>query len=193
MKKIFFVIFLSLSNIVLYSQDFNDIQGFGNLKLGITVDEMREVVDTSLLKDLSYYGTYETLDGRLSRYLLKRYEVSPNEYIEDLELKFIDNYLYQIDIYKYNSKIEFNLTQIYGQPEVEVKHDDNEFGASETKQWEMPLGLELMVLCQANTNKDEQSGSTLYSLSLKFIAASTMVEDLETIALRNFRKKYKTK
>lgn len=190
MKKIILTLLLTLYTICLWTQDFNDIQGFGKLRLGMTISEVKNIVDTSQLNDLSYYGAYDTLGDRFVHYLLGSYKINANEYIEDLDLKFIDNHLYEINIHKYSSKTELNLTQIYGKPEVKIREDDeNKYTTIETKQWTMPLGMELIVVCSADLIKNRQKGSTSYALSLRFLSASIMVEDLQIMSTRNFRKK----
>lgn len=121
MMKNFFIVLLLLCSSSMYSQEVLD--GIFKLRLGMSVEELKQVVDTTLLKKKKYRSPVDferklEADGRLQYFNLERYAPAYGYIIENMWLEFLDNKLYDITIFKYNERTESLLTQKYGKPKI---------------------------------------------------------------------------
>lgn len=119
MKKIYLVCILTLFFNSIYSQEV--LTKLFEFRLGMTVDELKEVVDTTYLKkheSLRIINEGNSLNGRIVPYSLERYRLATNYSIERIILAFFDGKLYDIKILKYSPKTEELLTRKYGEPRV---------------------------------------------------------------------------
>lgn len=150
-----------------YSQNIKNIQGFGDLNIGMTISEMIQVVDTTLLvEDRESVLAAGRLRGRLIVFELEKHKMGHDHYLEDINLQFLDDQLYAITIQKYNYKTEFYLTQKYGKPLLEVEEKDDEKKYRETfKAWQADH-REFDNLCTATLYQNKELENTSYFLSL---------------------------
>lgn len=174
----FFYIFIFFS----YGQTSKNSHGFGELKLGMTLEGMEKAVDCELLKENNEpFFPFKQIDGRLLTYKLSRYEINQEHTIEDIELVFFDERLYKITIGKYNSQSEFDLTSKYGKPTIEHKEIEKygELFSYVSKSWTVSSD-EQFITCYASSNKH---------LQLDFVSYSLEMEDLEIgIEVSNLRR-----
>lgn len=95
-----------------------ELNGLFELRLGMTIDDMMSVVDTTLLKkgefDFSDWTGEALKEKELKRFYLDKYVIDDNYFIEKIELDFSENKLYDITTKVYNEKTEELLTQKYG-------------------------------------------------------------------------------
>ncbi len=126
MKTINLIGCLSLIFFIYSCSNKNDkpvLDGFFELRLGMTISEMKDIVDIKLLKD--------TIDGDLpwdremiaqrgiKDFYLKSYTIDESHIIENIDLSFRHDSLYRIGINKFSPFIEDLLTQKYGKPRTD--------------------------------------------------------------------------
>lgn len=101
-----------------YAQEDNTPVGIYDLYLGMTVDEMKAVVDTAQLRDDPLIKTariYKIYGDRATGYLIKPYATADGYDIEELGLTFFDNRLLRIATNKPNHDLENYIHKKYGE------------------------------------------------------------------------------
>lgn len=117
----------------------NSMNGIFELKLGMSEEEMRELVDTTLLKDtISLFEDldYEKiLERKIKTLYLEYYIVDGIYQIEDIRLSFFENKLFSIEIRAYNHRTEYLLDEKYGKFKDEKEYFSDGDLRSEDKKW----------------------------------------------------------
>lgn len=94
------------------------LNGLFELKLGMSEEDARKIVDTNLLSEKNDYFTSMdrngVLEGKVKTLHLERYVVDSNFVIEDIAMSFFEDELYNIYIGQYNAKTENLLENKYG-------------------------------------------------------------------------------
>lgn len=147
-RIVFIVLFLSFTNII-YSQNKNVLNGIFELRLGMSYEELRAVVDTNLLSDKVIKKVDgKTYKNRITEVKLEKYmpPQSVNNSLLDynnsmvrLEFEFLDNKLYDITIYECSLGIEDLLTQKYGKPKIKTEKEtytEYKTYAERTAEWD---------------------------------------------------------
>lgn len=153
MKKIFLasilISLLSLSCSVKHNKPVLD--GFFELKLGMTEEELRGIVDVKLLKETKFedilWDEEATKSKGLKIFHLDYYKIDDGYIIEEIQLSFFQNKLYSIETRNYNSKTEDLLTQKYDKPIQKEKRREEKrrYGRSKNGKQEV-LTKDIVVL-----------------------------------------------
>lgn len=119
MKKTIIILFTLLVTLSCSKKEKRPtIDGLFDLRLGMTVNELKGVVDTTLLQETEFSfrdWTGEALrEKQLKRFHLSQYVLDENYAIEQVDLDFMEGKLYSIVVRGYNEKTEELLTQKYG-------------------------------------------------------------------------------
>lgn len=118
MKKI--IVFCLFTIVISLSCSQKKIDSIGDLRIGMTFDELVEVIDTSLLYVHPIRIFYEGSDFhfRDRTASLESHIVYENIVLKDISLDFFDNKLYQIVVRNYNPLLEEFFIEEYGEPET---------------------------------------------------------------------------
>lgn len=95
-----------------------ELNGLFDLRLGMTINELKSVVDTTLLQEIEFDDSLwrggALKEKQLRRFYLSKYVIDDAYSIEVIYLEFSENKLYEILTSEYNKKTEELLTQKYG-------------------------------------------------------------------------------
>lgn len=98
------------------------LKGLYNFRLGMSIDEMKEIVNISELEEQKS----SSCDEGYTEFLLSKHDLSDenNDFmLRDIRLYFYDNQLYQITLNHYDARTEKNLYRLYGNQEEKVIED----------------------------------------------------------------------
>lgn len=128
MKKISFLFFL-LFSVNVCGQ--NILNGIGKIKLGMSFEEIREIVQTELTPRKHYWNVDE-----VRKFEVRKYEPIEGYYIVNLEFSFYKNKLFMMES-RGKTNIDEALTIKYGKPKTTIEEEPvsftNGFGAVTTK------------------------------------------------------------
>lgn len=147
-----------------------ELNGLFDLRLGMTVDELKSVVDTTLLQEFGFDDSLwrggALKEKQLRRFYLSKYVIDDGYSIEAIYLEFSENKLYEILTTEYNKKTEELLTQKYGSPDKEYGKFVGQW--HDTKSWW--TSKPFRITCGSNmvTNSDNTFDSyRLYVRDMK--------------------------
>lgn len=133
MRKLTFTLFLLVFSNFCYSQEYDfTIEDVFDFRLGMTVEEVKAVIDTTLFSYIDVDRPVER--DNIQIFQLERHSPTDGKelIISDLLLAFEDNKLYAIISLDYNKVLEALLTTIYGEPEEGVIERTKEYEKVET-------------------------------------------------------------
>lgn len=128
MKKMSFLFFL-LFSVNVCGQ--NILNGIGKIKLGMSFEEIREIVQSELTPRKHYWDVDE-----VRKFEVRKYKPIEGYYIENLEFSFYKNKLFMMES-RGKTNIDEALTIKYGKPKTTIEEEPvsftNGFGAVITK------------------------------------------------------------
>lgn len=197
MRKIILTILLSLLTIVGYSQTTHTIDKLFVFKLGMSIQQLGQIVDTSLLEEVEV-ADYRNLDiltlgsnlgGKVKVYFLAEYEVQPYYVLRNIHLSFFDNKLLALQISEYNKKTEDLLTEKYSMPKIS-KSETQLLKIWYDKQIDSPTTAIMSSKIQTVFGT-EQYGLELVDLKMQRHVSNLAIEELSKQAIKDNDEKLK--
>lgn len=198
MKKqlILALTFLVLSFSV-YSQTIHTIDKLFEFKLGMSIQQLRQIVDISLLEEVEVadYKNFDiltlgsNLGGKVKVYFLAEYEVQPYYVLRNIHLGFFDNKLLALQISEYNKKTEDLLTEKYSMPKIS-KSETQLLKIWYDKQIDSPTTAIMSSKIQTVFGT-EQYGLELVDLKMQRHVSNLAIEELSKQAIKDNDEKLK--